>query len=96
MLSCNDLAHHHASDYIDGQLSWRDRLRVHFHLLICVHCRRFVQQLKLVRKVLRRSDNLPDGTDHEPDQAALRSLSEQLHQLHDSQSQSTTPPADDR
>ena len=96
MLSCQDLSHHHASDYIDGQLGWRDRLRVHFHLLICVHCRRFVQQLKLVRKVLRRSDNLPDGTDHEPDQAAVQSLSEQLHQLHDSLSQSAGPHSEDR
>jgi anti-sigma factor ChrR (cupin superfamily) len=96
MLSCHDLSHHHASDYIDGQLSWRTRFRVRLHLLICVHCRDFIHQLKMVRKVLRRSDELPGGRDREPDQAALQSLSEQLHQLHGSISQSSTPPSRDR
>ena len=74
MLSCNDLAHHHASDYLDGQLGWRDRLRVRFHLFICVHCRRFIQQLKQVREVLRRSDHLQDGGDRDSDPAAVQRL----------------------
>ena len=96
MLSCNDLAHHHASDYLDGQLGWRDRLRVRFHLFICVHCRRFIQQLKQVREVLRRSDHLQDGGDRDSDPAAVQRLSEQLHQLHDSLSQSERPHSEDR
>lgn len=95
MLSCHDLAHHHASDYMDGQLGWRDGFRVRLHLLICVHCRRFIRQLKLVRKVLRSSDNLPGGTDREPSQTALQSLSEQLQQLHESVSKSSAPPSGD-
>ena len=96
MLSCHDLAHHHASDYIDGQLGWRDRLRVRLHLLICVHCRNFIHQLKLVRTVLRRSDNLPGTDERKPDQAALQRLTEELHQLHDSLSQSERPHSEDR
>ena len=96
MLSCHDLAHHHASDYIDGQLSWRDRFRVRLHLLICVHCRHFIHQLKLVRKVLRRSDALPDAGEGKPDQAALQRLSDELHQLHDSLSQAAGPQSEDR
>jgi anti-sigma factor ChrR (cupin superfamily) len=96
MLSCHDLAHQHASDYIDGQLGWRNRLRVRLHLLMCVHCRRFIRQLKLVRKVLHSSDNLPAGGDSEPPQVALASLSEQLHQLHESLSKSAAPPSEDR
>ena len=40
MLSCRELAHRHASDYLDGQLGWRARLGVRYHLLICDHCRR--------------------------------------------------------
>ena len=96
MLSCHDLAHHHASDYIDGQLGWRAGLRVRLHLLVCVHCRHFVHQLRLVRKVLRRRDHQPDSSDRESHQVALQSLSEQLHQLHDSQPRATTSHADDR
>lgn len=96
MLSCHDLAHHHASDYIDGQLGWRDRFRVRLHLLICVHCRRFIRQLKLVPKVLRGRDNRPGGTDHEPLQEELQRLSEQLQQLNESLSRSSAPPSSDR
>ena len=53
MLSCRELAHRHASDYLDGQLNWRVGLGVRWHLLICAHCRRFVAQLRKVRTLLR-------------------------------------------
>ena len=53
MLSCRDLAHRHASDYLDGQLGWRARLGVQFHLIRCDYCRRFVAQLRKVRTLLR-------------------------------------------
>jgi hypothetical protein len=52
MLSCKDLAHKHASDYVDGQLGWNKKFSVWFHLLICVHCRRFVIQLRRVPSLL--------------------------------------------
>lgn len=52
MLSCKDLAHKHASDYVDGQLQLSKRISVWFHLLICVHCRRFVMQLRRVPSLL--------------------------------------------
>lgn len=53
MLSCRELAHRHASDYLDGQLSWRARLGVRFHLMLCDNCRRFIAQLRKVRVLLR-------------------------------------------
>lgn len=59
MLSCRELAHRHASDYLDGQLGWRKRVGVRYHLLICDHCRRFIAQLRKVRTLLR---NKPDNT----------------------------------
>jgi predicted anti-sigma-YlaC factor YlaD len=49
MLKCRDVSHI-ASDYLDHQLTWRQQLSVRMHLLMCVHCRRFVNQLRLTGK----------------------------------------------
>jgi len=53
MLNCKTLAQHHASDYLDQQLTMRQHFGVRVHLMLCRNCRRFVDQLRLVRKVLR-------------------------------------------
>lgn len=60
MLSVRDLAHKYASDYIDGQLGWRRRLIVIFHLLMCQDCRRFIHQMRQVRGVVLRRPVVAD------------------------------------
>lgn len=50
MLSCKQVVHR-ANDYLDQRLSWYQRLMVHLHLLICVHCRRFLAQLPLASRI---------------------------------------------
>lgn len=82
MLSCHDIAHKHASDYIDGQLSWRGHLAVWSHLLICVKCRRFVNQLRLVCKVVlkRQEPDLPAENTIDLDELAHRLHTEHLEQ----------------
>jgi anti-sigma factor RsiW len=45
LISCRDLSER-AGDLIDGKLSVVERLKVHAHLLACVHCRRYVAQLQ--------------------------------------------------
>lgn len=52
MLRCKDVARQ-ADDYLDQRLSWRQRLGVGLHLLICVHCRRYLAQLRLLIAGLR-------------------------------------------
>lgn len=37
------------SQSLDRRLTWRERLAVRVHLSICVYCRRFMLQLKLIR-----------------------------------------------
>lgn len=76
MLSCRDLAHKYASDYLDSQLGWRRRVAVWFHLLLCEHCRRFVAQLRRVRGLLRDkpSSDRPDPAA----ESAAEALGEQL------------------
>lgn len=41
------------SQSLDRPLTWRERLAVRGHLLICVYCRRFTQQLKLIRRYMQ-------------------------------------------
>jgi hypothetical protein len=45
-LKCRDIAHL-ASDYLDHQMSFRARLILALHLLVCGHCRAFIHQLRL-------------------------------------------------
>lgn len=63
MLSCRELSGEHASDYLDGRLPWRQRLSVGMHVAMCGACRRFMQQLRLVKAVLREKQDatLPES-----------------------------------
>ncbi len=76
MLTCRELVQARASDYLDGQLNWRQRIGVRFHLLLCDHCRRFVRQLALVRKVLVRRPERPVA------EADVTALAERLYRQH--------------
>ena len=53
MLSCKDI-NQKANQYIDDEFTIRLRLAVGFHLLMCVHCRRYVRQLAATINTLRR------------------------------------------
>ena len=63
MLTCRELNQQHASDHVDGCLSARKRLAVRLHLALCSNCRRFIQQLRRVKSVLRERPDvaLPDS-----------------------------------
>ena len=39
---------------MDARLSWVERLRVRFHLAICVACRRFSRQVQILRRAARQ------------------------------------------
>lgn len=41
------------SQSLDRRLTWRERMGVRMHLWICVYCRRFVQQLALIRQQMK-------------------------------------------
>lgn len=53
MLTCkqNSLL---VSQSFDRELSWRERLGVHMHLLMCRGCARFKQQMDFLRKAVHR------------------------------------------
>lgn len=53
MLRCRDVATL-ASEYVDRDLRWRQRLAVRMHLMMCDACSRYVRQLCQVVDLLRR------------------------------------------
>ncbi|MGA4446707.1 anti-sigma factor family protein [Ectopseudomonas chengduensis] len=61
MLTCKELVAH-SSDYLDGQLTLRQRLAVRAHLAMCGNCRRFIRQMKLTQAVVRQmpDEELPE------------------------------------
>jgi len=64
MLSCKDITEK-ANDYLDRDLPFFTRLKVKMHLMVCVHCQRYVQQLQLTIQALTRlkkPDTVDDAT----------------------------------
>jgi hypothetical protein len=45
-----------ATDFMEGSLSWRQRLAVRLHLAVCAGCRAFMQQM---RRTVRLIGSLP-------------------------------------
>lgn len=54
MMTCEEVAAS-ASDVIDGASSWRVRIGVRLHTLMCGACREYLRQMRLVIEALRRS-----------------------------------------
>lgn len=47
MLSCKQVVDR-ADHVLAGELPWRQRAGVFVHLVICVHCRRYLRQLRVL------------------------------------------------
>ena len=75
MVSCKDVSEK-AHLLVDGELSFRERLAIRFHLFICKYCRRYVSQLKLTLSTLRETDVLE--TPEEPTEAEIDDIVEKL------------------
>lgn len=52
MLTCKELVAR-SSDLLDGELSFRERMAVRRHLMLCRNCRRFIKQMRLTQAVVR-------------------------------------------
>lgn len=61
MLTCKEQVAR-SSDYLDGQLSFRERLMVRHHLMFCPNCRRFIRQMRVMQATLRAlpEEKVPD------------------------------------
>ncbi len=52
MLTCKEVTTMIASDDLLRR-SWRDRLGIHLHLMMCRHCRRYKAQLATIADAVR-------------------------------------------
>ncbi|MDH4872242.1 zf-HC2 domain-containing protein [Pseudomonas sp. BN515] len=68
MLTCKELVAR-SSDLLDGELSFRERMAMRRHLMLCRNCRRFIKQMKLTQAVVRI---MPDSQGAEVDDLAAR------------------------
>ncbi|WP_431700555.1 anti-sigma factor family protein [Pseudomonas sp. BR20] len=74
MLTCKEQVAR-SSDYLDGQLTFRERLLVRHHLMFCPNCRRFIRQMRLMQATLRI---LPQEPVKDADALAQRLAAERL------------------
>ncbi|WP_017133453.1 anti-sigma factor family protein, partial [Pseudomonas agarici] len=58
MLTCKEQVAR-SSDYLDDQLSFRERLMVRHHLMVCPNCRRFIRQMRLMQGALKEMPEPP-------------------------------------
>lgn len=68
MLRCNEVTRLHASEEL-RHASWRKRLAVRFHLLMCRSCQRYVRELTAIGNAVRVAAH-----DRPEDAARLESL----------------------
>jgi predicted anti-sigma-YlaC factor YlaD len=62
MFSCKDVTEH-ASRHLDGECGVLQRLKIRLHLLICVHCRRYLAQLRVTAGLMRQLTRESPATD---------------------------------
>ena len=79
MLSCKELAQKHASDYIDDNLTAREKLSVRLHLMMCSHCRRFIKKMRIAKALILHRKSVSISTMEEnPDEARVQSIVQKL------------------
>ena len=69
MLTCKEQVAR-SSDYLDDQLSFREKLMVRHHLMFCPNCRRFMRQMRLMQATLKAMPEKP--------QEGIEALAERL------------------
>jgi len=69
-MKCKDVSAS-ASSYVDGELNFVDRARLRAHLFICVHCRRYIQQLGATISLVRGRQWVAPDEDAEERAVAL-------------------------
>jgi predicted anti-sigma-YlaC factor YlaD len=58
MLTCQQITEL-ITDFLEGRLSWRDRVKFQLHLGLCRNCRAYLRQMKLTLETLGRLPPLP-------------------------------------
>ncbi len=75
MLSCKQVAAR-ASDMIDGELGFFERLQMRLHLAMCKGCDAFIKQLRITRDLTESAPNGDGGLTQEDDTRMTAILSQ--------------------
>lgn len=78
MPSCKDITKH-SSDYLDRQLPWWERIGYWLHLMMCVHCRRYLEQFKLTIRTLGK---IQEASPPDVSKQQVQDIVEQLQKEH--------------
>ena len=73
MITCRHIFDH-ASDYMEGPVSLRERMQLFVHLVICKYCRRYLRQLKLAIGIAATIPPMDEPTEADIDDLARRLL----------------------
>lgn len=79
MLKCRQVSEQ-ASDYIDRQQTPMQRAGFLLHLLMCGHCRAFIQQLKITREYGKKIASESDFLNQPASEQQLKSTLEAIEQ----------------
>jgi hypothetical protein len=60
MLSCREVSRL-VSEGLEHNLSWRRRLSIHLHLMMCRGCSRFRRQIEGLDRLVRRRSSVSDA-----------------------------------
>jgi len=81
--SCKDVTNQ-SSDYLDRQLSLWQRLGFWVHIMMCVHCKRYLDQLKLTIATLAKlPGSQPPSVDDAKVAEITRNLKDACQHKHD-------------
>lgn len=81
MPSCKDVTKH-SSDYLDRQLTWWERVSYWLHLMMCVNCRRYLDQLKLTIMTLGQTkEAAPPDVSSQTVQDIVEHMQKQAEQI---------------
>ena len=64
MLVCRDVTEL-VTDFVEGRMSFWDRVRFRFHIGMCRHCRAYVHQMRTTRRLLGESPHEPPSPEVE-------------------------------
>ncbi len=80
MPKCKNIAEH-SSEYLDHNMPWWKRPGYWLHIAICVHCRRYINQLKLTIDTISKSpDAVPPSVSTEEIQAIVEKMKQSTKQ----------------
>jgi len=67
-----------AEEYLDENIPFRKKMAIKLHLMMCVHCRRYIDQYQITKGVIQKMmQSKPLNLDHRPAWKRIQKIREQ-------------------